>query len=430
MNHQYAFPVALSLAVSSFSAARAAQASATTGPAYAHNVYTSSPSGRQTTQVDTTDPATVMYYAQAWGFPKTVVDNLPAGSVRLEYFDGYVQWIWVHDRNAPTSLGDRPGYLIMQDSQWVVGDGGGDRSGSNSWQVSYPSSVRMCQRWRSDRANLTQGSTWVNGNAVPNVCAPGDIASSERNSAQTVLNLYRWLAGVSPVVTSASANANAQACAVLMRANNDISNEPPWYWNCYSSLSAGVAAAGRSNVSAYMGSANSIDVYSIDTDAPYNREGHRRWILSDTLTTAGFGSAGTYSCFNYETSGSPQKQWVAWPPDGYIPMEAMQRDSNMTIAHAGWSVQSSTLDFSNANVNLHCEVDCDGDWDDVDVPVNVLRNSGNGFGSPYGITFIPPYDWSPHVAGVYRVTISDVVDTAARGQTTTVRYVVGTPSCG
>jgi hypothetical protein len=374
------------------------------------------------TYVDPYDMVTVNSYAQSWGFPRTITDALPDNQVLLQYYDGSTQLVTV---DGVTDVPNHSFTIQEQGTDWVVYDYVYDNEYWAGFSVAYNTSEFTCSDWNWRRANLAQNS-WYGGDV--GTCTPGDITSDERDSALVVLNEYRWLAGVSPASLSTSDNTDAQACAVLMLANNVISHDPQQNWNCYDALSGGVDAARYyTNIAQGFSSYGAIDRYSIDVDAPNHRVGHRRWMFSSLLTDVGFGWANGFSCFYHGTSGTEQRQWVAWPPDGYIPLQAMQTGGSNTIANAGWSVQSETLDFANANVNVHCVTNCYGGIDDVDLTLDVYRNPGPGYGSNYDITFIPQ-NWAPVASGLYEVSITSVWDTAAYGYTS-IKYNVGVPDC-
>lgn len=146
----------------------------------------------------------------------------------------------------------------------------------------------LCQRWNGDRANLGEGG-W-SGDAGS--CNKGAVTQDGRDNALRLVNLYRWIADLPPVVEDAGKTGTAQSCALMMHANGQLSHAPPANWKCYSA--DGAAGAGTSNISGGPG-VFSVDLYMIDFGNETTM-GHRRWILSNSLGPLGLGSTSQYSC--------------------------------------------------------------------------------------------------------------------------------------
>ncbi|HET6584548.1 MAG TPA: CAP domain-containing protein, partial [Nannocystaceae bacterium] len=146
----------------------------------------------------------------------------------------------------------------------------------------------MCMRWNADRSDLDEG-TWSGSVAS---CTPGDITASARENALRVTNLYRWLADLPPIETDPARDQLAQACALMMDANDQLSHDPPGSWTCYSD--DGADAAGSSNI-ASTAAVYAVDLYMVDPGNPTTL-GHRRWILSNSIGPTGIGSTSDYSC--------------------------------------------------------------------------------------------------------------------------------------
>ena len=175
----------------------------------------------------------------------------------------------------------------------------------------------MCARWNADRADLDEGM-WSGSVAS---CQPGDISASARANALRVTNLYRWIADLPAIETDATRDALAQACALMMTANDQLSHTPPGSWTCYSA--DGAEAAGNSNIASTAG-VFAVDLYMVD---PGNDTtlGHRRWILSNSIGPTGIGSTDSYSCmWTLGGNGNVGAAWTAWPPPGPFPWAAAQ----------------------------------------------------------------------------------------------------------
>jgi hypothetical protein len=269
-----------------------------------------------------------------------------------------------------------------------------------------PEVQMMCDRWLSDRADMSEGS-WSGSVAA---CDPGDVSADGRANALRVLNLYRWMVGLPEVVTDPGRDAMAQACALMMHANGTLSHDPPMGWTCWSA--DGDTAAGSSNISTGPG-VMSVDLYMVD---PGNATtlGHRRWILSNSAGPVGLGSTSEYSCmWVLGGAGGGTNAWTAWPPPGPFPFEAVAPLGFTSLDETGWSLQSDGIDLAGAQV----EITVGGD--PRPVTVNVLAS---GYGSTSAISMVPS-GWTAQPDTTYHVR----VDGVAGGP---IEYDVDVVSCG
>jgi hypothetical protein len=248
----------------------------------------------------------------------------------------------------------------------------------------------VCKRWNDDRADLGEG-TWsgsVNG------CNPGDVSADGRANALKLVNLYRFLAGLPAVTNDATRDQKAQACALMMDANNSLNHFPPSNWTCYSA--DGSQAAGSSNIATTPG-VSAVDLYMLD---PWNDTtiGHRRWILSGSLGPIGLGTTNSYSCmWVIGGSGNQNPAFTAWPPAGKVPIEAVNTQFG-SLDQTGWTIQSSAMDLSNAQVTI---TDAG-----QNMPVSVSQLLG-GYGSTWAVK-IKPSGWSSQAGHTYSVSVSGV----------------------
>jgi hypothetical protein len=246
----------------------------------------------------------------------------------------------------------------------------------------------ICARWKSDRTNLSEG-TW-NGDAAS--CMAGDMTQDARNTAYKLHTLYRFMAGLDPVPMTDDYNKKAQDCSLLMTANGMISHMPDMSWKCYTADAA--KTAGGSSLSSG-GAVSSVDGYMIDPGNPTTL-GHRRWILSNELIGVGFGSSGKFSCqYQPPGRGKSTKPWIAWPPAGQIPIQAMSSTWS-SIDQTGWSLQSDTVDFKNAQVTIMAA--------GMSLPVTVTQ-LGSGYGSTFAISMVP-MGWKAAAGMTYNVNVT------------------------
>ncbi len=191
------------------------------------------------------------------------------------------------------------------------GAGGGAGGGSTSCDgtISGSREAQVCHAFRCARDNMSEGN-WVGGNVAS--CVPGDMDNPGRANALRLLNAYRFVAQLPQVVTDPELNAKAQACALMMDANNALSHHPPTSWLCYTA--DGDEAAASSNISSGRG-VRSIDMYMSDYGASNALSlGHRRWFLSNSLGPVGIGSTSDSSChWVIGGAGDAGRKWAACP---------------------------------------------------------------------------------------------------------------------
>ena len=231
----------------------------------------------------------------------------------------------------------------------------------------------VCNRWLADRADLGEG-TWT-GSA--DTCDAGEVSQNGIDNALRLVNLFRWISGLPEVETNETLNQKAQECSLIMHAYGGLTHYPSQNMTCYSE--DGASAAGKSNLSPYAG-VYSVDLYMSD---PGNETtlGHRRWILSNGLGPIGLGSTSEFSCmYVIGGSGTGNSPWTAWPPPGPVPYELMNL-AWATLEETGWSIQSDSINLSNAAVAVTLD-------DGTDLPVTVTE-LGAWYGSQFALSMVP-----------------------------------------
>jgi hypothetical protein len=249
----------------------------------------------------------------------------------------------------------------------------------------------VCARWKADRADLAEGM-WT-GNVMS--CDAGDMAPTARAAALRSLNVYRWLADLPAITSDPQKDMEAQACALLQRANNTLSHTPPESWTCY--MEVGAKASGRCNISSGP-AVSSVDGYMID---PGNETtiGHRRWILSNSIGPTGIGGTDRHSCLMTTGNMKVGKAWQAWPGPGIIPIQAMQMGFGnwvQSIDSTGWTVQSDTVNLASATVTVTSA--------GTAMPVTVTQLMP-GYGSRYAFRF-NPMGWKTEAGKTYTVDVT------------------------
>jgi hypothetical protein len=267
---------------------------------------------------------------------------------------------------------------------------------------------QVCRRWRCDRMDMSEGA-WTG--AVMG-CSAGTLSDAGKDNALKLINLYRFLADLPPVTRDAAKDQSSQECALMMDANNQLSHSPPASWACYSMN--GATAAGRANICTGR-AVRCIDLYMSD----FGNEttiGHRRWFLSNQLGPVGIGGTTGGSCHHViGGTGTATKPWLAYPPPGPVPLEAIHIPGLPSIDSTGWTVQSygNTFNLTGATVTV-----TEGGQNR---PVTVTR-LGDNYGSRYALRF-NPMGWRTEAGRTYQVTVS------APGLSNPISYAVEVVAC-
>jgi uncharacterized protein YkwD len=185
-------------------------------------------------------------------------------------------------------------------------------------------------------------------------CNPGSTSLDFRTAVLHRINYFRAMAGLPATVTLRDDyNAKAQAAALMMSVNNQLSHNPPTTWQCYSD--AGHQGASNSNLYLGVYGWNAISGYMRDPGSGNYFVGHRRWVLYPQTQEMGTGDippAGGHSPANalwvfdshlWESRPATRDEFVAWPPRGYVPYQ---------VVFARWSFAYPSADFSNAIVTM------------------------------------------------------------------------------
>ena len=191
-------------------------------------------------------------------------------------------------------------------------------------------------------------------------CNAGSISTTVQNNVIKRVNYYRRMVGLPDNITlNSSQNQKCQEAALYQIANHTITHYPNSGGSCYT---AGAAdAAGHGNLAISSGyateeqsnhSVNAVSGYIEDPGANNLVVGHRAWILAPTLSAMGTGSCFNAADNNWSAnclmwgdnlSGSSNIEYVAYPPNGYIPS---------SLVFPRWSFSIAGANFDNANVTM------------------------------------------------------------------------------
>jgi len=216
---------------------------------------------------------------------------------------------------------------------------------------------------------------WTGGIAG---CNPGTVTQDFRDATLARINYFRAMAGVpSTIAFTAANNTKAQAAALIMSAQNDLSTAPPNTWACWTQ--AGFDGAAASNLALGQTGPAAIDQLMYDGGAANTFVGHRRTMLNAQLLDMGTGSvpatAGHAAAqaqllgATQSTPITPRDAFVAWPPKGFAPYQTV---------YPRWSFSLRGGDFSNATVSMTRP-------GNVSVPASIIdRSDRSGPGVVWG----------------------------------------------
>lgn len=256
-------------------------------------------------------------------------------------------------------------------------------------------------------------SGWTGNHAA---CGAGATSETFRAAILRRINYFRGMAGIPPLTGfDATYNAKAQAAALMMSVNRNLSHNPPNTWTCYTE--AGREGASSSNLYLGVFGPNAISGYIYDPGGGNYFVGHRRWILypqtqvmgtGDIPPRDGYPATNALWVFDQANMWGPRPEtrenFVAWPPPGYVPYQ---------VVYPRWSFAYPGANFSQATVTMTRNGQA----------LAVQRNTPvNGYGDN---TLV----WEPQTGfgnpgasdAVYAVTVSNV---GIAGQPRTFTYTV------
>jgi hypothetical protein len=188
-------------------------------------------------------------------------------------------------------------------------------------------------------------------------CQPGSISAAYRAGMAQRINWFRAMAGVPANISFAGDfNQKAQAAALMMSVNRNLSHDPPANWQCYSA--DGHTGAGNSNLYiAYGLDLDPIWGYMQDGGSNNSAAGHRRWILYPQTQQMGTGDVPqkpdasawranalwVFDSHTWDPRPATREAFVAWPPAGFVPYE---------VVFGRWSFAYAGADFSHASVAM------------------------------------------------------------------------------
>jgi len=176
-------------------------------------------------------------------------------------------------------------------------------------------------------------------------CTPGIVPQDIKDKIHMRLQYYRMAAGLNNTIEENDSKSDkAQQAALMMKANNELEHNPPDSWKCFSQ--DGKDGAGSSLLTMSK-NAEAMDAYMRDQGANNGPVGHRRWLLWPRLQEIGIGNTNSSNAIwvlgNAGTAPSDAPEFIAWPPQGYVPD---------LMAFPRWSFSIKDADFSNTTVSM------------------------------------------------------------------------------
>ncbi len=236
-------------------------------------------------------------------------------------------------------------------------------------------------------------------------CRPGD--SSQRLRDETLLRVayYRAMAGVpSRIEEDVEMSQQAQAAALMMSAEGELTHDPEPDFACYST--DGRRGAANSNL--YLGRTgpSAIDGYIEDPGDGNIDVGHRSTILHPPTRFMGVGHVAASGdrfpanalwvfdddVFSDDYLTREPEQFVAWPPRGHVPAP---------VVYPRWSFAIKEADFERARLTMTA--------DGRRVPLEVIARISKDGEIPSSVIVWEP-DLPDHDGGdvTYEVTVSNV----------------------
>jgi len=189
-------------------------------------------------------------------------------------------------------------------------------------------------------------------------CDAGDIPEATKDKIFMRLAYFRKAVGLhNDILENTSKSEKAQKSALMMQANGTLDHSPPNSWKCFSD--DGQEGAGNSLL-AMTRNAPAIDAYIRDHGSSNGPVGHRRWLLWPRLQEVGIGNTERANAIwvlgNAGTPPEDAPEFIAWPPEGYVPRTQVYSRWSFSIRNADFTATRVSMRDQNGNsVNLSLE---------------------------------------------------------------------------
>ena len=190
--------------------------------------------------------------------------------------------------------------------------------------------------------NTESDISWTG--SVPE-CRPGTVPQETLEKIFLRLSYFRKAVGLNNgIANNTTKSEKAQKAALMTHANGTLEHYPPSDWKCFTA--DGDEAAGKSLLTTTKNAA-AIDSYIRDQGSDNYPVGHRRWLLWPRLQEIGVGNTSSYNAMwvigNPGTRPADTPEFIAWPPQGYLPKQ---------LAYPRWSFSIAKADFENTEISM------------------------------------------------------------------------------
>lgn len=198
-----------------------------------------------------------------------------------------------------------------------------------------------------------------------NGCIAGRASKNTADMVIKRINYFRKLVGLNYNTTlDTSKFGMYQQAALIMKANMQLSHNPPNTWTCWTQ--SGLDGAKTSNLSLGSHSSNAITSFINDFGSNNKPCGHRRWILHSAKTQFSYGTTDmsmSLGTIGMAGGNTVIPEFIAYPPKGFMPQ---------ALVFARWSFGIPGADFSNATVNMTGPLGT--------IVLSVVSKTDNGYG--------------------------------------------------
>lgn len=232
----------------------------------------------------------------------------------------------------------------------------GTRVYANSMNVQSRTVDQIRERINNSTASVSDKVQYTEEPVTTAPYNPGKVSDATLNSALTILNDMRFIAGLDANVgLKDDYTKKAQAGMLIDCVNGKLSHTPSQPADMDDALyQLGYQGTSSSNIAWNYGTlGRSILGWVDDSDSSnISALGHRRWVLNPSMGYTGFGAVGAYTAmYSFDRSGSGSYTNVAWPAQN---MPTAYFDSSQA-----WSLSTGRSE-SSASVKVTLTRENDG----------------------------------------------------------------------
>ena len=189
-----------------------------------------------------------------------------------------------------------------------------------------------------------------NGNSLQ--CKCGTLEKEIYKKVEDRINFFRTVTGLNKVILNSKYNVEAQAAALLIKANNELTHYPNSKMRCYSQAASNGCLKSCLGFSDFINFPETAFITGFINDFGEDNYfvGHRKWILYTKLVDFGYGATNnseallTADGVTFDTLPTPE--YIAYPWNGYVPV-------NLIFPKWSFSInQDEDVDFSSTTISM------------------------------------------------------------------------------